>query len=112
MRVLVLHGPNLNFLGQREPDIYGALTLDEVNKRLSALARELNAELTIEQSNSERSLEPRNGMADGRLTDLQMLARCREAAELSRCLERAQPSVRHGAGVIDLFHEPMTKIAD
>lgn len=56
IRVLVLHGPNLNFLGRREPDIYGSHTLEEVNQRLSELAPSLNAELRIFQSNSEGAL--------------------------------------------------------
>src|SRR5882672_9137131 len=47
MRILVLHGPNLNLLGRREPHIYGKETLAEVNARLETLARELGAELAI-----------------------------------------------------------------
>ena len=53
LRVLVVHGPNLNLLGRREPQIYGATTLDQINAHLSALARELNVELVTMQSNSE-----------------------------------------------------------
>jgi len=53
MRILVLHGPNLNLLGQREPAIYGALDLAEINRRLHALAAELGVELEIIQSNHE-----------------------------------------------------------
>jgi 3-dehydroquinate dehydratase II len=53
LRVLVVHGPNLNLLGRREPQIYGTTTLDEINSRLSALAKELNVELITTQSNSE-----------------------------------------------------------
>ncbi len=53
MRILVLHGPNLNLFGRREPHIYGTTTLAEINQRLEALAKELKAELVIVQSNHE-----------------------------------------------------------
>lgn len=53
LRVLVLHGPNLNLLGRREPQIYGTTTLDQINDRLQTLAKELNVELIVRQSNSE-----------------------------------------------------------
>jgi 3-dehydroquinate dehydratase-2 len=53
MRILILHGPNLNLFGRREPHIYGTMTLAEINQRLEALAKELKAELVIVQSNHE-----------------------------------------------------------
>jgi 3-dehydroquinate dehydratase II len=56
MKILVLHGPNLNLFGRREPHIYGTTTLDEINDKLEALARELKVELVILQSNHEGAL--------------------------------------------------------
>jgi 3-dehydroquinate dehydratase-2 len=53
MKILVLHGPNLNLFGRREPHIYGTMTLAEINQKLEALARELKVDLEIFQSNVE-----------------------------------------------------------
>jgi 3-dehydroquinate dehydratase-2 len=53
MKILVLHGPNLNLFGRREPQIYGTTTLAEINQKLEALARELKVDLEIFQSNVE-----------------------------------------------------------
>ncbi|WP_353366425.1 type II 3-dehydroquinate dehydratase [Acidovorax sp. FG27] len=53
MKILVLHGPNLNLFGRREPHIYGTTTLAEINTRIEALARELEIEVAILQSNHE-----------------------------------------------------------
>ncbi len=55
-RILVLHGPNLNLLGQREPEIYGHLTLDEINQKLIAHAQAKGVVLETFQSNCEGTL--------------------------------------------------------
>jgi len=56
MKILVLHGPNLNLFGRREPHIYGKTTLAEINARLERLAGELAVTLDIFQSNIEGEL--------------------------------------------------------
>jgi len=56
MKILVLHGPNLNLFGRREPHIYGTTTLAEINQKLATLARELDVELETLQSNHEGAL--------------------------------------------------------
>ncbi|MBI5050941.1 MAG: type II 3-dehydroquinate dehydratase [Nitrospirae bacterium] len=53
MKVLVIHGPNLNLLGAREAEIYGSRTLGDINKALKKLAKELGVVLSIHQSNHE-----------------------------------------------------------
>lgn len=52
-KILVIHGPNLNLLGNREQSIYGTCTLEDINRTLKAAARKLKVALTIEQSNHE-----------------------------------------------------------
>jgi 3-dehydroquinate dehydratase-2 len=56
MKLLVLHGPNLNLFGRREPHIYGTTTLAEINARLETLAAELGVTLAVIQSNHEGAL--------------------------------------------------------
>jgi hypothetical protein len=56
MKILVINGPNLNLLGLREPDLYGTLTLPQLNRRLGRLALELGLELDFRQSNHEGDL--------------------------------------------------------
>lgn len=69
MKIWVLHGPNLNLLGRREPQIYGSTTLSEINDRLAALAAERGVELRFLHSNHEGALidalHQAMGWADG-----------------------------------------------
>ena len=55
-KILVIHGPNLNLLGKRETDVYGHITLEEINKRIGELAEELGMSVDYFQSNSEGEL--------------------------------------------------------
>ena len=57
--ILILHGPNLNLLGTREPEVYGHVTLDEINTRLMILVETNGANLFCFQSNSEAALVER-----------------------------------------------------
>ena len=55
-KILVLHGPNLNLLGQREPEVYGKLTLEDINSRLKESGEKLGLEVRSYQSNGEGAL--------------------------------------------------------
>lgn len=67
--ILVLHGPNLNLLGTREPDVYGRITLAEINEKLQNLARQDGAKLASFQSNAESALIERVQQARSDGTD-------------------------------------------
>ena len=77
MQVLVLHGPNLNLFGRREPHIYGTTTLAEINEKLATLAERLDVQVDIFQSNHE-----------GALID-----------KLHDCIDRAQGALINPAGL-------------
>lgn len=56
MKIIVIHGPNLNLLGKREANLYGEETLEEINKKLESLALKLGVEVSFFQSNSESAI--------------------------------------------------------
>ena len=74
MKILVLHGPNLNMLGTREPEIYGKTTLEQINDRLRNLAANLDSEVETFQSNSEGdlidSIQKNGAVSDGMIVNL------------------------------------------
>ncbi|MFH1093397.1 MAG: type II 3-dehydroquinate dehydratase [Candidatus Omnitrophota bacterium] len=62
-KILVIHGPNLNLLGSREPEIYGKDTLDNINEQIQAWARKNNVTVQIKQSNHEGEIVDSIGKA-------------------------------------------------
>lgn len=68
--ILVLHGPNLNLLGRREKEIYGGITLKEINDQLNKAAKKAGVKLSIHQSNSEGDLVEKIQKATGRFQAL------------------------------------------
>jgi 3-dehydroquinate dehydratase II len=72
-RILLVNGPNLNLLGTREPEIYGADTLGDIESRAAAVARECGHELTAFQSNAEHELIGRIHQAGREATDFLIL---------------------------------------
>ena len=56
MKILILHGPNLNLLGTREPEVYGLMTLEDINHKLIEFGKELGVEIKCLQSNHEGAL--------------------------------------------------------
>jgi len=65
-RILVIHGPNLNLLGRREPKVYGRTTLEAINRELKKIAKKRKARLTIKQSNHEGEIVDLLGKAKNR----------------------------------------------
>lgn len=63
MKILVIHGPNMALLGVREPEVYGKITLDEINNKLKQLAKKHKVQLYIFQSNHEGDIVDRIGLA-------------------------------------------------
>lgn len=70
IKILVIHGPNLNLLGKREPDIYGKVTINEINKKLKDLAKKQKVQLEIFQSNHEGEIVDKIGSAKDKFDSL------------------------------------------
>lgn len=68
--ILVIHGPNLDLLGRRQPEIYGSFTLEEINRKIEALARKENIKIEVFQSNHEGEIVDAIGKAKGKFDAL------------------------------------------
>jgi 3-dehydroquinate dehydratase-2 len=66
IKILVIHGPNLNLLGKREPEIYGKITIEDINKKLKEAAKKKKVTLEIFQSNHEGEIVDKIGKAKNR----------------------------------------------
>ena len=65
-KILVIHGPNLNLLGTREPDVYGSVTIDDINRDLNKAAKSKGISLEIMQSNHEGDIVEKIGGSKGK----------------------------------------------
>ncbi len=70
VRILVIHGPNLDLLGRRQPEIYGTFSLDEINRQLKELAEKENIKIEFLQSNHEGEIVDAIGAAKGKFDAL------------------------------------------
>ncbi len=69
-KILIIHGPNLNLLGTREPKIYGKTTLEQINKYLNSIAKSKKIQISIKQSNHEGVIVDFIGKAKGKFDGL------------------------------------------
>jgi len=69
-KILIIHGPNLNLLGKREPGVYGIVTIDEINKNLRQIAKKKGVTLEIFQSNHEGEIVDKIGKAKNKFAAL------------------------------------------
>lgn len=69
-KILVIHGPNLNLLGEREPDVYGKISIQQIDSRLKEVAKTHGAELETYQSNHEGEIVSKIGEAKGKYQGL------------------------------------------
>ena len=70
LKILIIHGPNLNLLGKREPDIYGRVTIEDINKKLKEAAKKKKVTLEIFQSNHEGEIVDKIGKAKNKYAAL------------------------------------------